>query len=241
MHRTVKAAVFGVVALLLLAGTAAAALPGPQRALCPQCFGLTDIGDDVFIDNPARAVEIRNLIAAARQADSAFFGLPLQARPRILVCTEPACNRAFGGGTRAKGMTYGHLLIRFGPSLLTERIFAHELMHAELAYGTPWFGLAHPFPAWFNEGLAVNVSRDARYPGAATADEIAWIRGAISSRDWLRFAGGSGRAYEATRTAVGEIAADIGSDGLVTLITRVKAGEDFGKVLDDLERSAVGG
>jgi hypothetical protein len=221
--------------LAVFVTAAAAAAPGPHRALCPQCFGLAAIGDDIFTDDPGRADEFRQMIALARERDAAFFGSQLKARPRLITCTTRRCDVAFGGGTNAKGTTYGDLLIRFGPLRLVESIFAHELVHAELAHRSGW--PYRRFPAWFNEGLAVYVSEDTRYPGEADEADVAWIEGAITPEDWLRFIGKSTHAYEAARTAVGEIADQVGLAGLRELIAEVASGASFDRALADAEAS----
>src|SRR5262249_44046377 len=102
-----------------------------------------------------------------------------------------------------------------------------------------WLG--HRFPAWFNEGLAVYVSQDARYPGEADEADVAWIKGATTPEDWLRFIGKSTHAYEAARTAVGGVAGRVGGAGLRPLIGEVASGASFDRALTDAEASASSG
>lgn len=226
----------GAIAILILAGgTAAAAIPGPQRALCPQCFGLTDIGDDVFTDDPALAARLHQLVATADLEIASFFGDPPRSHPRYVFCTTPACLAAFGGGST--GVTYGWQLIRVAPHGLRSAIVTHEKLHAEFAVRTGWRMLWHdPVPVWFNEGLATYLAGDKRFDQTYSADDIAWIKHGVSraqwnqllhERDWMA-------GYGAARAAIADLERTIGMDGLRILFDKVTEGESFDTALAGL-------
>lgn len=226
----------GAVAMLILAGgTAAAAIPGPQRALCPQCFGLTDIGDDVFTDDPAPAAQLQALVALANAEMATFFGGPVRSHPRFVLCTTPECFTTFGGGST--GITYGWQLIRVAPHGLRPAIVTHELLHAELAVRVGWKTLWHdPVPVWFNEGLATYLAGDDRFGQTYSAGDIAWIKAGASraqwdqllhERDWVA-------GYGAARAAIADLDAQIGREGLRLLAQDLANGADFDAALAQL-------
>lgn len=228
---------WGIVMLLLLAGgAAAAALPGPQRALCPQCFGLIDIGDDIFTDDSMQAAQLRQLVATADAEMAAFFGSPLNSRPRYVLCTTPQCVATFGGGPT--GVTYGWHLIRISPHGLRPAIVTHERLHAELAARMGWGTIWHdPVPVWFNEGLATYLAGDDRFGQAYSAADIAWIKAGVSREQWDRLLHERDwiAGYGAARAAIADLDARIGRDGLRELVERVVAGEDFDTALAQLQ------
>ncbi|MGB7337191.1 MAG: hypothetical protein WBD01_15500 [Salaquimonas sp.] len=217
--------------VLSVLGTAAA-IPGPQRALAPGLFGLTQIDQSTFIDATTKADEAKSLIIKANSTLKAFFG-ELKSSPKIVICTQESCFDRFGGGPR--GITYGYDLIKIGPKGFNEMIITHELFHGELHKRMGRFGMVKPkFPAWFNEGLATIISNDNRYRTKFTPDELAWIRNAnnywgdwgnrISERGWRD-------TYGAARAAVLALQNEIGQKGLLQLIDLV--------TIDDLEFEAA--
>lgn len=223
----------GAVAILILAsGAAVAAIPGPQRALCPQCFGLADIGDDVFTDDPAQAAQLRQLVATADAEIAHFYDALLVSHPRYVLCTKPACLATFGGGST--GITYGWQLIRVAPHGLRPAIVTHERLHAELAARLGWRGLwSEPVPVWFNEGLATYLAGDERFDRPYTADDIAWIKAGVSRAQWnhLLDARDWTAGYGAARAAIAELEGQIGRAGLRVLLDRVANGESFDTAL----------
>ena len=68
------------------------------------------------------------------------------------------------GGSQALGLAYGTVFILISPKGANRKIITHEMAH--IAVGRQLSSLAlvsGRLPAWFFEGLAVIVSRDARY------------------------------------------------------------------------------
>lgn len=214
-------------ALVLLAGTAAAAIPGPQRAICPQCFGLTAISANVFTDGAEQAEALNHMAAQANAATESFFG-SLRSNPRIILCTTAACQRDFDIPTI--GVTNNAVLIRIAPDGLRQTILTHERLHAELTARLGFAGIVgEPVPIWFNEGLATYLSGDDRFDQPYSADDIARIKTAVSrdawnqrlaERDWIA-------GYGAARAAIAELDASIGQEGLRRIVEGIAAGQDY--------------
>jgi len=213
--------------LLLVAGTAAAAIPGPQHALCPACFGLTRIAEGVYTDAPERAAELASFPAAADATASAFYG-SRESGPRLILCASRACAASFG--VKAAGVTFGWHLVVIGPSGLNATIVTHERLHAELNVRLGLRSLTDdPVPVWFNEGLATHLSGDTRFPGPFTAADIIWVKSADTRHAWRRrlAEGGWTRGYGAAAAAVAQLEGAIGRDGLRRVIERVADGVPF--------------
>lgn len=146
-------------AALLGATTATAALAAPTvtAAACPQCYGLTARGGGLYSDrdDPAH----RPMLDAADRRIAAFYG-SRTVQPRILICTTGDCYRRIGGGGE-KGRTIRTWALLLSPNGANETIATHELSHGEFHQR---LGSARDrVPQWFDEGLAVLVSDDARY------------------------------------------------------------------------------
>jgi len=147
--------------------------PAVAAYACPSCYGLQRVTGSLFVD-PAMSVEDRTrlqevvALAAVQVAD--FYG-SFDRQPTVLACATEECDRKLGGkGARAN--TYGTTFIRLSPRGLNQTILAHEFSHVELHARIGGFRLLMgAIPAWFDEGLAVIVSDDARYlrPGATSA------------------------------------------------------------------------
>lgn len=222
------------VGLLVASSAAAAAIPGPQRALCPQCFGLEAIGQDIFTDQPGRRHELEALVAAADHEIASFYG-PLSSHPRFVFCGTPSCLASFGGG--ATGITYGAQLIRIAPNGFRAAIVTHERLHAEIAARMGWQGLwSEPVPIWFSEGLATYLAGDDRFNQPYSPADQRWIEAGVTRAQWNRLLAERDwiAGYGAATAAVATIDRKIGHQGLRRLLERVAAGEAFDTVLADL-------
>lgn len=239
VSRMLRWIAFILIVLIVGAGVAAAAIPGPQRAFCAQCFGLKDIGNNVFTDAPEDSEALTWLVSASDDRVAEFYGT-LRAHPRYIICSTRDCYRRFGGST-AKATSFGAEIIRVGPNGLNATILAHERMHTELAARLGWYGmLISSVPAWFNEGLAVYWSNDSRYRDPTTAEEEALTLTAITPGDWLKLLHEFPAlpAYQSARNMVAEIATTIGDDGLRALVDETTQGADFNATLQELLASA---
>jgi hypothetical protein len=135
-------------------------MPVLGASLCPSCYGLRAIGQNIYSDTAS--VVIQKDLGLARKMVAAVWG-DLQATPRILICQTNQCQTRLGGG-HALGMSYGEWAIHIGPNGANATIIAHELAHAELFHRVGMLSMAQgQVPAWLNEGLAVITSQDIRY------------------------------------------------------------------------------
>ena len=228
-------------ALTLTGAALAAATPGPHRALCPSCLGLTEIAPGLWTDDPATAPALRRMAAEGAATVSAFFGTP-EATPRLILCQTKTCQDAFA--IRPSAVTYGASLILVAPKGVSEMILTHELTHVALhrRQGVADI-LDQRFPAWFDEGLASLVSNDTRLPTAIPEADRRRITEARHFWQWgdaIADLGGWKPAYGAAMAEVVRIRDDLGPEGLKTLIARVADGADFDATLERMRRERAG-
>jgi len=161
-----------IAAVVVVLGTACVAflLPAVAAYACPSCYGLERVTGSLFVD-PAMSVGdkrmLQGTVARAAAQVASFYG-SFDKQPILLACASEDCDRKLGGkGARAN--TYGTTFIRLSPRGLDQTILAHEFSHVELHARIGQLRLLMcAIPAWFDEGLAVIVSDDARYLGPGT-------------------------------------------------------------------------
>lgn len=235
--KRIFAAAFAASTLL---AAAAYAMPGPQRMVAPKLYGLTEIADGVYTDDPSKAAQEMLLISQANARVKAFFGT-LETTPRYVLCTTMMCEKAFGKNNRI-AVTYGwhaiHLPPRGSNDLhLGQILLTHERVHSELhkRWGASELWDAK-FPTWFDEGLATYISGDDRLRSEYSDEDIEWISQARRIYSWGSFIQERGwaDAYGAATAYVTRIRAKAGERGLHELIDRTIKGEDFDKVLAEL-------
>ena len=164
-----------IATILVIVGVGCIPLLSPAMAAyaCPACYGLLRVTANLFVD-PAMSVEdrtkLQEAISRAAAQVTAFYG-SFDHTPTLLACASEECDHRLGGkGARAN--TYGTTFIRVSPNGLNQTILAHEFSHVELHTRIRLMRfLVGAIPAWFDEGLAVIVSDDARYlkPGTTSA------------------------------------------------------------------------
>lgn len=171
-------------------------LPAAAAYACPWCYGLTAAAPGVFLERNATDAEQAQFLESLAAAELALGFYPKREteKPVILGCVSTSCDRRLGG-KGAKARAYGATFIHVSPDGGNATILAHELAHIEL-HGRigPKALPSGRLPAWFDEGLAVIISRDARYlkidaDGELTcaATEIGDLPLTLS--DWRREAG----------------------------------------------------
>lgn len=184
--------------MLALAAVAFAAVVWSQPALaafaCPICLGFEKAGPRLYVDrtmSPEQRRALKETDDRGRGRVEAFYGR-LVSEPIVLACASSGCAERIGSGG-SRGAAFATFGVRLSPFGLDEVILAHERSHVE-AHGR--IGLLRwaegSLPSWFDEGLAVLVSNDARYLRDANATDrcLKEPGGDLPSRqrEWLRAA-----------------------------------------------------
>ena len=167
MRRAARGGLVALTLLVLVAGAIAFAYPAAAALACPKCYGFQPAGSGLFVEagaGPVAVTKAISAVAAGRSRVADFYGGHERA-PRILVCATQVCYDRVGGGA-SRGMTLLDFGLLLSPRGTTPTIAAHELSHAALHTR---LGLVRTWrrdiPQWFDEGVAVIVSNDARYVG----------------------------------------------------------------------------
>ncbi|MFI6496087.1 hypothetical protein [Nonomuraea typhae] len=218
-----------VVAVLGLAtGGVAWAYPSVAATACPGCYGLHPTGPGVYMEKGADPSPALATVSAATQLVESFYGRR-QSSPRVLICTTPSCYKRIGGG-REKGVAVLNQAVMLSPTGLDPVIVAHEMSHVELHAR-----LSGEVPQWFDEGLAVVVSGDARYLKSTGDPCLAEPSGPLPETlpDWLRAASADSGTYAKAACQVSRwLTAHGGRDGVLRLIDRINAGQPFNTAAD---------
>ncbi len=211
-----------------------AVVPGTHRVIVPEAYGLTEISDRVWTDAPDRRTELRNLANQARQRVIDFFG-DVPPKPTLILCTTRSCARDFGIG--GNGLSIADMTVMVSPGGLTLGTLTHEMTHSRLHRSMGLRNIvAQPYPTWFDEGLATHVANHPDWQGQVTADARARVRKVRRFWQWddAYRELGVGRAYASAAAEVAAIEARVGRAGLLDLIRRAEAGEDFDVLLNNL-------
>lgn len=215
----------------LLALALGTVIPGTHRVLYPDTAGLIEIAPRVWTDAPARSADLLTLARTARQNVADFFG-DAPPDPTLVLCTTRDCARAFGIG--GNGLSIADLAVMVAPGGVTIGTLTHEMTHSRLHRTMgPRNLIRQPFPTWFDEGLATHVANHPRWSGIITPAHAAHIRQVRRFWQWddaMRVLG-VGRAYRTAAAEVARIEAVAGREGLLDLIRRAEAGEDFDTLL----------
>ena len=218
----------GMLAALVLG----AALPGTHRVIYPDAAGLTEVSPRVWTDAPGRADELRSLANATRARVRDFFG-DIPPKPTLILCTTRTCAREFGIG--GNGLSIPRVAVMVSPGGLTMGTLTHEMTHFRLHRTMGLRNIFNqPYPTWFDEGLATHVANHPDWRGEITDAARERVREVQRFWQWddAYRALGVGVAYGAAAAEVARIEARAGRGGLLELIARAEAGEDF----DDLAR-----
>ncbi|MDF1621334.1 hypothetical protein [Pseudothioclava nitratireducens] len=200
-------AILGAVALMYF-------VPTLRVAAYPERMGFRTIAPGVMVEaafSEAETAQLLRDIDTARARIARFYGA-FDANVKLVACKTLACNQRLGGEGQGAGtaaaMTYGTpfvSVLRLAPRGLNPTIIAHEFSHAEFNQRAGYWALfRRKVPAWFNEGLAVVASDDARYmlDGVGHTRCLAPPTGLIEGLTAFRRAGGTDPALYA-RAACG--------------------------------------
>lgn len=231
-RRPLRAALLAAALLVGALVVLATVQPVLAAAACPACFGFEPIDRSAFIDRsatPDQRARARTMVQAAERTVGAFYG-GQRSDPRLFVCTTEACYRRVGGGG-SHGMAILDLALFLSPQGLSDTIAAHELAHVELHARLGRLAtLRRDIPQWFDEGVAVVISQDPRYPLAASPQacaeamqgDLPTTRGA-----WVHDAQHD-RLYAKAAQRIGcWMSAHGGAVAVAQLIERVAGGEPF--------------
>ena len=229
-------AVFGLgVMVLVYIGYA---LPGETACALAKFAELEALPDGTLVEQSNSAAERATFIEIQSQAKERikeFFGVP-RAQPLVIVFRDsrpfwplklnPYASAAFIGS---------RVCVLIGPHGQNVDVVAHEFMHAELAHRVGHWRRNFDVPAWFDEGVAMQVDLRARYNWSnqqGKSNDYGYVRqfnsqGQFNDADDKQLT----RNYAAAKAEVAQWLTTIGHGELYNRLERIHAGEDFDAVL----------
>jgi hypothetical protein len=224
------------------------------KLLAPESFGLTPIAPGIYVElsaDQATSGKLMGEIARAEKAIRSTYG-SVNSRPIFNVCMSRECYKALGGSQGTLGGSFVFLnRILLSPEGANWHFIAHEWSHAEL-YSRLSLGAWWRNPVWFDEGIAVavseapehsekhwqflvskNIPRPAREELLSLKSLKQWhsaIRQYGEHLNMQRKARGEpliNPVYTAAGQEVRPWLAKVGSAGLIALIARLNANEEF--------------
>ncbi len=230
-------------ALVLLVGAG----PLLERKIFAFMFKVERVADNVYVgyemSYPDRERFLRNY-ALARQKVASFFG-GVSAEPRVVACSTWACYERIGGvrprgGQVQHGAAYGKKFFQISPaSLGSLATVTHEYAHIEIAARLGLRGKFDSLPVWFNEGLAALISEDELYSeeayeklkAAGPVVDVRKSKGGVQSLG----PGGVRSFYILAAHEVRMFMKRAGGRGaIIELLARLKAGESFDRVYNEM-------
>lgn len=181
------------VLVLVTAGAGIYALRYPSMIRCMTVtwrdFDLAQKEVYVSPDTPPAVRNLlRHLIVRSEKRVSALWG-DFKAKPVIIYCHNQTDFEQFGAGS--PGVAYLTPLgpyVVIGPRGMRTDVISHELCHAELFSRIGWYNSEFHKPAWFDEGLAMQL--DYRYARRGRSRYFGFMV------DWERRVGKGGKAFD---------------------------------------------
>ena len=215
--------------------TSAVALPAPAACLFVGAMDLHRLPDGSLTDSPLPEDQQRfvELARAARARIAATFG-PAEATPALVFFTHPEGIGPFRlnayGSTPTIG---GRACVMVGPNGQNINVVAHELMHAELHRRVGYFKRWLQLPAWFDEGVAMQVDYRSRY---ALAEQDAAGADAVQKLNtFSAFRSGDGKTvvanYARAKYVVAAWLRRVGVKSFYPRLERMRRGESFAEAM----------
>jgi hypothetical protein len=234
-----KRIILASIAAIIVLGTAtlAFAFPGSTACALIEFSGLEMMPDGTRIQPSSTNAERQAMLEIQTQAKTRIenmFGAP-RAKPLVVFLNNPATIFTFkSNGYGSTHFVGPRVCVILGPQGTNVDVVAHELLHAELSERVGPWRRSSEIPAWFDEGLAMQVDFRSRYDSSQAVDatELASLR---TLRSMDQFNAGNDeeitRHYARSKRAVAQWLEKIGRSNLYVRLERIRAGESLDSVL----------
>jgi hypothetical protein len=233
--RIVLASIAAIITLGM--ATLVFAFPGTTACALIEFSGLETLPDGTRIQTSSTNAERQAILEIQTQAKTrigTMFGAP-RAEPLVVVLNNPATIFTFKSNGYGSTVFVGpRACVIIGPQGTNVDVLAHELLHAELFERVGPWRRASEIPAWFDEGLAMQVDFRSRYDSSQIVDaaEFASLR---TLRSMDQFNAGNDeeitRHYARSKRAVAQWLEKMGRSNLYSRLERIRAGESLDSVL----------
>jgi hypothetical protein len=230
-----KRIVLASIATIIVLGMATLALAFPGTTACAliEFSGLETLPNGTRIQPSSSETERQAILEIEAQAKTRIekmFGAP-RAKPLVVFLNNPASVFTFTSNGYGSTLFVGsRACVILGPDGTNVDVVAHELLHAELSERVGPWRRSSEIPAWFDEGVAMQVDFRSCYNSIQTVDatELAPLR---TLRSMDQFNAGNDeeitRHYARSKRAVAQWLERIGRSNLYSRLERIRAGERF--------------
>lgn len=226
-------AVLGIVAIVGMAATAfATVFPAPTACIAIEVFGFEEVSERFFVPpNSSRSQIARyeELIQESRRRITLVLGKP-EAQPIVVFFEDPRSFAPLFLNEVGQAPSVGkRACLIIGPRGQNVDVVAHELMHAEMHYRIGPWKMLWEIPAWFDEGVAMQVDFRERF--IMSPDDLpdtSYVRKLKGHRAF--FAGEHN--YAAARREVADLLDEYPANTLYANIERIRSGETFAQVFE---------
>ncbi len=230
-----KRIVLASIAVIITLGTVtlAFAFPGTTACALIEFSGLETLPNGTRIPTSSSNTERQLILELETQAQTRIenmFGAP-RAKPLVVFLKNPAMMFTFtSNGYGSTHFVGPRVCVIIGPDGTNVDVVTHELLHAELFERVGLWRRFSEIPAWFDEGLAMQVDFRSRYDSSQIVDatELDSLR-TLWSMD--QFNAGNDdeitRHYARSKQAVAQWLEKIGRSNLYSRLERIRAGEAF--------------
>jgi hypothetical protein len=215
--------------------TSAVALPAPAACFFVGAMNLHRLPDGSLTDSPLLEDQQRfvELARAARARIASTFG-PVESTPVLVFFTHPDGIGPFRlnayGSTPTIG---GRACVMVGPDGQNIDVVAHELMHAEIHHRVGYLKRWLQLPAWFDEGVAMQVDYRSRY--ALSEQDAAGADAVQKLNTFSAFRSGDSKTvvtnYARAKYKVASWLRRVGIKSLYQRLERMKSGQSFAEAM----------
>ena len=212
--------------------------PGETACALAKLAELETLPDGALVEQSSSAAEratFTELQFQARERIKETFGAP-HAQPLVVIFRDSRTFWPLKLNTYASAAFIGsRVCVLIGPQGQNIDVVAHEFMHAELASRVGHWHRNFDVPAWFDEGVAMQVDLRARYNWSnqqGKSNGYGYVRqfnstGQFNDADDMQLT----RNYAAAKAEVAQWLTTIGRGELYNRLERIRMGEDFDAVL----------
>jgi hypothetical protein len=221
--------------VLVSAATFAFALPGPTACLLIGVAQLHRLSDGSLTESESEVDQQRQvqLTRDARARIESTFGA-VESKPILVFFDQPSGLGPFRlnayGSTQFIG---SRACVIVGPKGQNVDIVAHELMHAEIHQRVGYLKRFLQLPAWFDEGVAMQVDYRPRYSlSPQDAQKTAYVRDLTTHSTFFK---GDDQAltrnYASAKHQVTSWLSKVGSASLYSRLQRMRDGQSFAEAI----------
>ncbi len=226
-----KRILLAVAILSLILATAALAFPGQTACVMIGISGLDTLSDGTRVQSSSTNVERLQILKLLQQAKARItkaFGLP-RAKPTIIFLKDTHALFPFGLNEYGSTQTIAsRACVIIGPQGTNLNVVAHELMHAELFERVGIWRKFTAIPAWFDEGVAMQMDFRSAYDLKQPIKNLVAVEKLKSSN---QFNAGNNEQltehYALAKAIVAKWLTKIGVSNLYSSLDQIRDGEDL--------------